>query len=413
MSLLLPPMQLEEKSKTAKLIDQLDKVPLGRMYQASFKAVVRLHLYFTGRTHEMMLEFTKQAQVLILKKATLTPNPSPGGRGERVLDGASGFAVQTALLKMWDKLFREWQVEFEKVRREAASIPFGVMAVMHERLVVPSAKSQVSSESVEEQIASQRALAMTEAVEDGVFSPQLKLLLNVAAEHLYGDTLNLSQRIWRLDMDTQNGINSILLKGIANGDSAWNIAEGLEQFLGANEDCPRWTSTRLYRRTKTEIASGDTTGLLRGDECDGSGVSYNALRLARTEIQKAHALATDRIMAAQPWVEKEKIHLSAAHPGTDICDDVVQGGEKGEGVYDVGTIELPLHPNCLCYKTAVLMNEKEFTSGLRGWLNGTTTWSEMDDYAELVGGDVNESILPNAINLAVWLFGEDLEKWLQ
>lgn len=390
MSVLIGRIDLTEKTKAEKLIQQLEKISLGRMYQASFIAVVRLHLYLTGRTHEMMLEFTKQAQVVILKKA---------GK-DQVLDGASGFAVQTALLKMWDKLIREWQVEFEKVRREAASIPFGVMAVMHERLIVPNVETLKRSN-------------VEESVSDGVFEPQLEILLNAAAEHLYGDTLNLSQRIWRLDRDSQNGINSILLKGIANGDSAWDIAQALEQFLGANEDCPRWTSTRLYGRTKSEIASGDTTGLLRGDACDGAGVSYNALRLARTEIQKAHALATDRIMAAQPWVEKEKIHLSAAHPKTDICDSTVQGGEKGEGVYDVGTIELPLHPNCLCYKTAVLMNEKEFASQLNGWLKGTTTWSEMDDYAKMVGGDVSQSILPNAINLAVWLFGEDLEKWLQ
>ena len=153
--------------------------------------------------------------------------------------------------------------------------------------------------------------------------------------------------------------------------------------------------------------------MLRGDACDGTGVSYNALRLARTEIQKAHALATDRILASQPWVEKEKIHLSAAHPGTDICDDVVSGGEKGEGIYDVGTIELPLHPNCLCYKTAVLMEEAQFTSRLRAWMTGSSPWSEMDDYEQMIGGDASKSILPNAINLAVWLFGDQLEKWIK
>lgn len=389
MSTYLKPVELSErKSKAQKLIEQLDAIPLTRLYQASFKAVVRLHLFFTGRTHELFGEFVDKAQAAILKR---------GGR-DQVLDGAAGLQLQEKLLKLWDETFATWQAEFERVRVEAVSIPFGVLAVSHERLVIPTVNDHQS--------------AISEAVEDGVFAPQLSALLNAASEHLYGDTLNLSQRVWRLDRDAQDGINSVLLNGISNGDSAWNIAQQLEQFLGANADCPRWTSTRLYGRTKTQIAQGDTTGL-RSQPCDGSGVSYNALRLARTEIQKAHALATDRILAAQPWVEMEKVHLSAAHPETDICDDVVQGGEKGEGVYEVGTIELPLHPNCLCYKTAVLMSEREFTAQLRGWLNGATTWSEMDDYADLLGGDVNQSILPNAINLAVWLFGEDLEKWIQ
>jgi len=394
MSLILNRIELTEKTKADKLIDQLEKISLGRMYQASFKAVIRLQLFFTGRTHELIMDFGEKVQALILKKA---------GK-DQVLDGTSGYVVQTEMLKMWGDLFKEWQDELQAVRREAASIPFGVMAVMHERLVMPALNESHPQISQMSQIEEARSVG-------GVFERQLQMLLDIAAEHLYGDGMNLSARIWKWDRESRDGINRVLMDGIANQKSAWDIAKNLEQYLGANEDCPRWTSTRLYGRTKTQIAAGDTTGLV-SRPCDGRGVSYNALRLARTEIQKAHALATDRIMAAQPWVEKEKCNLSAAHPETDICDDVVQGGEKGEGVYEVGTIEYPLHPNCLCYKTAVLMDEKDFTSDLNSWLRGTSTWPEMDSYAELIGGDVSQSILPNAVNLAVWLFGEDLSKWV-
>jgi len=395
MTVLLQHIDLTEKAKADKLIDQLDKIALGRMYQASFKAVIRLQLFFTGRTHELIMDFGEKVQALILKKA---------GKGQ-VLDGTSGYSVQTEMLKMWGDLFKEWQDELQAVRREAASIPFGVMAVFHERLVIPNLLNREERKEREEN-------PLEEARSSGgVFERQLQMLLDIAAEHLYGDGMNLSGRIWKWDRESREGINRVLMDGIANQKSAWDIAKNLEQYLGANEDCPRWTSTRLYGRTKTQIAAGDTTGLV-SRPCDGRGVSYNALRLARTEIQKVHALATDRIMAAQPWVEKEKCNLSAAHPETDICDDVVQGGEKGEGVYEVGTIEYPLHPNCLCYKTAVLMDEKDFTSDLNSWLRGTSTWPEMDSYAELIGGDVSQSILPNAVNLAVWLFGEDLSKWV-
>ena len=386
MTVYMPPIALnEKKSKAQKLIEQLDSIPLTRMYQASFKAVVRLHLYFTGRTQEMMLDFTEKAQRVIMKKA---------GK-DQILDGTSGYRVQTGLMELWGDTFKEWSDAFEKVRREAASIPFGVMAVMHERLVLPVVSSQLS-----------------EAVEDGVFSSQLSSLLNAAGDHLYGDSLNLSQRIWRVDREARDGINAVIMNGISNKSSAWDIAQQLEQFLGANQDCPRWTSTRLYGKTKSQIASGDTGGLLSGKACDGRGVAYNALRLARNEIQKAHALATDKILMSQPWVEKEQCHLSAAHPETDICDSVVSGGEKGEGIYDVGTIEYPLHVHCLCYKTGVLMDEAEFTAKLRAWMTGSSPWSEMDDYEQMIGGDASKSILPNAINLAVWMFSEELDKWL-
>jgi hypothetical protein len=59
------------------------------------------------------------------------------------------------------------------------------------------------------------------------------------------------------------------------------------------------------------------------------------------------------------------------------------------------------------------MDEAEFTSRLRAWMTGSSPWAEMDDYEQMIGGDVSKSILPNAINLAVWLFGENLEKWIQ
>lgn len=393
MSVILQPIVLNEASKAQKLIEQLERVPLGRMYQASFKAVVRLHLYFTGRTHELFLEFSEKAQALILKKA---------GK-DQVLDGASGLAVQSALLKLWSETFKTWSEEFQSVRREAASIPFGVVAVFHERMVLKSV-SKLEGSKVEEHL-------LTEAVEDGVFKPQLKVVLNAAGDRLYGDGLNLSARIWKIDKESQDGINAVLMRGIANGDSAWNIAKELEQFLGAGADCPRWTSTRLYGRTKADIASGDTTGLLRGDACNGSGVSYNAMRLSRTEMQRAHARATDKILASQPWVTAEQIKLSPAHAGNDICDETAQGGENNDGVYPVLTIELPLHPNCMCLKTGVLMPEKQFTSQLNGWLKGEE-WNEMDDYAEMIGGNIGDSILPSAISLAVWLFSEDLEKWI-
>ena len=170
MTVYLQPIVIEEKSKSAELIVQLDKVPLGRMYQASFKAVVRLHLYFTGRTHELFLQFTKEAKAIIMDQA---------GKNQ-VLDGSSGFAAQSEILKAWGDVFETWRKEFEKARVEAASIPFGVMAVAHERLVMPAISDQRLAESEGLKAKSQELIA--ESVQDGVFSPQLNVLLNAASD---------------------------------------------------------------------------------------------------------------------------------------------------------------------------------------------------------------------------------------
>lgn len=374
------------KSEKA-LVKRLDEVALGNLDKASFKASLRLQVYFTGRTHELFLEFMKKAQAVLLRY----------GGADGLLDGTSGFQAQGDLLKLWGDVFTQWRDEFLQARREAAALPFGALAVRHEKIMMNDEVRRMN----------ENLQPLSEAIEDGVFKPQIEILLNAAAEHLYGDGINLSARIWNVEGAGRDAISQVIMQGITDGDSAWNIAKKLEQYLGASEDCPRWTSSRLYGRTAKDRSAGDTTGLLSGDACDGRGVSYNALRLARTEIQKAHALATDKLLASQPWVLEEKCNLSAAHPEPDECDDVVQGGRDGQGIYPVGTIEYPLHPHCFCFKTAVLMDEAQFTSQLNGWLNGES-WPEMDEYKSFLGGDVSLSLMDDAISLAVWLFGEEL-----
>lgn len=381
--------------KNKKLLSRLDEVALDTLDKAAFKALLRLQVYFTGRTHELLIQFGKQAAAILMKHSD----------ADGKLDGLHGYRAQSDLVQAWSDTFATWQAEFLAARREAVSLPYGVLAVRHERLM-RNAEGGRRNESASTALRSAQR-GMTEAIEDGVFKPQIDVLLKIAEEYLYGDGITLDNRIWRIDGEGRDAINNVIMQGIADGDSAWNIAKKLEEFLGAGEDCPRWTSTRLYGRTAKDKAAGDTTGLLSGGGCDGRGVSYKALRLARTEIQKIHALATDRLMAQQPWVEQEQCHLSAAHPTADECDDVISGGEGGKGIYPVGTIEYPLHPNCFCYKTAVLMDEKAFTDQLNGWLNGET-WSEMDEYSQMIGGDPSASLMPDAVSLAVWLFGEDL-----
>lgn len=399
-------MILTERIKTAELIEKLDEIPLGRMYPAAFRALMRLQVYFTGRTHELMLDFGERAQGMIMRA---------GGK-DQVLDGTSGFGLQSDLVRTWGDTWTEWVAEFQQVRREAAAIAFGVQAVYHDRLIRPVVSEQLPVVSEQLPVISNQLPVISEAVisesvADGVYDPQLRILLDVAEEYLYGDGLNLSGRIWRIDRETREGINIALLNGIQNQSSAWDIAKDLEKFLGAGQDCPRWTSTRLYGMSASEKTTS-TKGLLSGKACDGSGVSYKALRLARTEVQKIHNIASDRMMAQQPWIEEEQIHLSAAHPETDICDDIVSGGRDGQGIYPKGEIALPLHPECLCRKSAVLMPEKEFTLMLNGWLKGES-FPAMDRYAADLGVDLSTSLMPAAVNLAVWLFSDKLKEWLQ
>jgi hypothetical protein len=351
----------------------LNTIPLTKLAQAEVAALARIHLWTTSKTHEMMLQLGKAAQVELLRGA-------PQGS----MDGADGYQVQQSLLRLWSETHEQWTKMFLKARLQAARLPFALLAETHQRLMKP--------------------LALAEAVVDGVFDPQIQIVLDAAGQKMFDDGLNLSGRIWKLDREARAGIQQVIMNGVTNQLSAMDMARQLEVFLGAGADCPRWTSTRLYGMTKKEIASGDLRGLMSGEACDGSGISYNALRLARTEIQAVHAMATDAQLAMSPWVEKEQIHLSAGHPEEDICDETIRSGEEGAGIYPVGTVALPLHPNCLCYKTGVTMSEKDFIQQMKGWLNGTSGWAEMDAYAEGIGG-VDRDLGSATLALGVWLFG--------
>jgi hypothetical protein len=359
--------------------------------KAQQAAQMRLQLWTVGETHRILSEFTTKAQGIIVRLA--------GSDG--TLDAGTALRAQQDVTGAWTQNYIEqWVPMFQALRREAVSIPFGSLAIRQEWLRKLAGRQKMLGEA---------------STTDTVFDPQLRSLIEAANQRFYDDGLQISSRIWKLDREARSGIQQALMQGVAEKKSAWQIAKDLEQFLGASGDCPRWTSTRLYQLTKKDIASGVRTGLKTGAECDGQGVAYKALRLARNELQAVHGLATDRITAAQPWIEKEQIVLSPAHPKPDICDDVIAEGEDGQGIYPKGTISLPIHVHCLCYKVAVMMPEDEFTGRLSDWVNGGSD-PMMDDYAHFVGAEskgqrgnlFDISLLNDFIGqaLIVWLIGD-------
>jgi hypothetical protein len=376
----------------------LADIPVDKAEWAQYIALMRMHLFLIGETHRMLIEYGQRARATLL-----------GAAGEDgTLDGAGLLKAQNALVEDWERVFGDWTAMFEALRLEAARLPFGTVAVWHQGWIAYNAPKTERHGSPR----SGRELVEQEGG-NPVFDPQLQKVMAAANQRIYQDGLQLSQRIWKLDTDSVNGIKAALYNGVASGDSAWNIAKQLEQYLGAGMDCPRWTSTRLGGLTKTDIASGNPAGLYSGDACASQGVSYYALRLARNEIQAIHNMATDAALGV-PWVVGEQIVLSPSHPpiGCD-CEDIVKGGENGDGVYPVGTILLPVHVQCLCLKIAVMMNEAQFVSNLNGWVAGTTPWAAMDAYAETVGVTNRPDIFTVAVgaamanSLTTWLWGDE------
>jgi hypothetical protein len=361
------------------------QIPSSKLIQAEIAALARVHLWVIGEIHLRIADFSRQARAILLRH----------GGAEGVLDGASGYSAQTEILKAWG----DCQVDILQFTmagmRQAARLPFSLMAEEHNRLVRPT------------------VIELSEASRPNpLFSAwidqQFRNLVASAQERTL-DGLNLSGRVWRMDREVREAINMKIVSAIVEKQDAFSLAKQLEQYLGASEDCPRWTSSRLYGLTKSQIAGGDLQGLIKGDACDGQGVAYKALRLARTEIQAIHGAATDVQLAASPWVQMERIVLSESHPEPDICDDVISQGDEGKGIYPVGTIVLPLHPECLCYKVSVNMSDDDFVNAMRGWLDGSQSWPAMDAYGQNITGGAGVDLTQETELLNTWLYGSEKE----
>lgn len=159
------------------------------------------------------------------------------------------------------------------------------------------------------------------------------VLANYQPSHTWVDPrgYRLSDRIWRDSITTRTRIDGLLLEAIRTGRGAFQLAKDLEQFL---------LPTRAAFRTRRPY---------------GQDASFDALRLARTEIGRAHTQASYVAGLANPFVESFDWALSASHPKFDICDRLATIGMQGQRLKDpypaTGEVPKPFedsHPQCLC-----------------------------------------------------------------
>lgn len=168
----------------------------------------------------------------------------------------------------------------------------------------------------------------------------------------------LADRIWNTAATTRAQIDRLISEGIRDGRSALAIAKDLEPFLQPGKQ---------LQRTKKPY---------------GRDANYPALRLARSEITRAHSQASRAAAAANPFTSGMEWKLSVSHPKIDICDQLATLGMKGERLrdpYPVDKAPIPVedsHPNCLCSVFASVMNaaaERKVIDDIRARLDRNET----------------------------------------
>jgi hypothetical protein len=97
------------------------------------------------------------------------------------------------------------------------------------------------------------------------------------------------------------------------------------------------------------------------------GVSYAAMRLARTEINNAFHFTQIRYTREMPWVDGYQWHTSGSHGPNDVCDEMAGKDHDGlgRGVYKKKNVPGKPHPQCLCYLTNVVKKYGDFEKQLK------------------------------------------------
>lgn len=153
----------------------------------------------------------------------------------------------------------------------------------------------------------------------------------------------LSDRIWNTSQYVRRQIDQLVARGIADGTSAVDISKAVEQYV---------IPSRRFVIAKKPY--GNRYGKL----------SFDAMRLARSEIARAHGMAAKMSGIMNPYVEAMIWALSASHPKPDICDGLADGSP-----YPVDDTPVPVensHPQCICHlRSAVTKTPAQVTAELR------------------------------------------------
>lgn len=164
------------------------------------------------------------------------------------------------------------------------------------------------------------------------------------------DGLQLSDRLWRMDRGTRDAIVNTIEQAVIQGHSADQAARDLlMRGVGVPAD--------VQAKLQAARAAGISEAVQRRMVAEESGGAlYNAKRVMRTEINRAHGEAYMASAEAAPDFGGHQYLLSPAHPRPDICDLLSTQNlyGLGPGVYpDRARTPWPAHPNTISFTLRV------------------------------------------------------------
>lgn len=138
--------------------------------------------------------------------------------------------------------------------------------------------------------------------------------------------ITFSRRVWDNVWPIERQIRNRIQTAVMLGDSAYVVARDIRKYLG--------TSKTLRGKALLDYHPG--SGVYK------SGFS-NAVRLARTELNRAFNEGIIRYGLQKDWVDGFIWRVASGNPCEDCQDEDGVFFPADEAPY------IPLHPNCMCY----------------------------------------------------------------
>ncbi|NWL89577.1 hypothetical protein DMN77_18680 [Paenibacillus sp. 79R4] len=187
--------------------------------------------------------------------------------------------------------------------------------------------------------------------------------------------LYLSDRIWDKDEKYRKAMTEIIQDGVATGEDPVETARQLEKYV---------------RRGKKTLAVDYPEMMERMGNRIPQDISYEALRLVRTETAAAFGEGTIAAASVSPSYKGMKWVISGSHPVPDICDDLANADHGlGKGVWPPGQEPpMPAHPNCLCVLISVHEDTDDFMRRLNEWTKDPQSHADLEDWYTNVYSEV-------------------------
>ena len=164
------------------------------------------------------------------------------------------------------------------------------------------------------------------------------------------DGFTLSDRIWKNVTQFKAVMENTIARNIQMGKSARSLGS---QILKSIEQQPIQLSKKMQEYI-SQMAPADAEKVI--SKYVKKKQRYNAMRVARTEIQRAYRTSYLAQAKKLPFVKGVKWNRSRTEYYCEICQFNATADlyELGPGVYPPDKAPIVPHPHCRCYYTTVL-----------------------------------------------------------